>query len=375
MILMLILGSVHAFSVFLEPLEAEFSVSRSLTSATYSISLVCLTVSVLIGHHVFKRLNPSALALVLCLVAAVGCLAAGNASSIYAVWIGYGAVFGAANGIGYALSLQTAAQANPDNKGLAVGIITACYALGAAFSPYLFDLAIARSGFSGAMFGLAGTLIVAGILVCVLFKSAGSQLQVANDNAKAEDKRSVSLLVKLWICYGTAVFGGLMIIGHATGIMRIVTANDTLVLLAPVAVALFNMLGSLSGGFLADRLPLKRLLITLPVISAVALAGLLLTKNPVLVLAFLGVVGLAYGAIISVYPVAVSDYFGALAGVSAYGKVFTAWGTAGLAGPILAGGLYEAFDGYQQAMLLAGVSGIISSAFALGISRPRTPVA
>ncbi len=53
------LGSVHAFSVFLIPLESSFETTRSMVSLTYSLALVALTVAVLLGHHVFSRFSPS----------------------------------------------------------------------------------------------------------------------------------------------------------------------------------------------------------------------------------------------------------------------------------------------------------------------------
>ncbi|MEM9240714.1 MAG: hypothetical protein AAGB07_12130 [Pseudomonadota bacterium] len=46
------LGSIHAFSVFVVPLEEKFGVGRSDVSLTFSLSLVSLTLAVLIGHRI-----------------------------------------------------------------------------------------------------------------------------------------------------------------------------------------------------------------------------------------------------------------------------------------------------------------------------------
>ncbi len=368
MLLMLVLGSVHAFSVFLEPLETELSATRSLTSATYSISLAALTISVLLAHRVFRNFKPWSVASALCLLAAGGCITASVATDIYLVWLTYGLVFGSANGIGYALSLQTAAQANPQHKGLAVGLITACYALGAAVAPYLFDLAIQWNGFSGAMIVLAGALTVTAPVAHTLFRSGNTRLEVTASGHAASDEVDKPLIRKLWLCYGTAVFGGLTIIGHATGVMSQITSDAALILLAPAMVALLNMTGSLSGGFLADRMRTSILLVVLPLLSALALVGLLFLPYPLLALVCLGLVGFAYGAIISVYPVSVSNTFGEIKGVAAYGRIFTAWGAAGLAGPVIAGGMYETFGGYHEALLLALASGLLSSMLVLAFT-------
>ena len=57
-LLCFVLGSVHAFSVFLTPLETMFSVSRANVSLIYSLSLISLTISVLLGPKFYSRLLP-----------------------------------------------------------------------------------------------------------------------------------------------------------------------------------------------------------------------------------------------------------------------------------------------------------------------------
>ena len=46
LILSFVMGSIHAFSVLLEPIETEFNVSRTFSSLTYSISLLSITLAV-----------------------------------------------------------------------------------------------------------------------------------------------------------------------------------------------------------------------------------------------------------------------------------------------------------------------------------------
>ena len=89
-------------------------------------------------------------------------------------------------------------------------------------------------------------------------------------------------------------------------------------------------------------------------------------------LALLGCVGFAYGAIIAVYPVAIAERF-AEDGARAYGRVFIAWGFAGLVAPWSAGLLYDGYGEYQPAMVIAAVVAILSAlgagAFRLGVIR------
>lgn len=90
-----------------------------------------------------------------------------------------------------------------------------------------------------------------------------------------------------------------------------------------------------------------------------------------MVVALLSLVGLAYGSIIAVYPVAIADAFGER-GPQAYGQVFVAWGFAGLVAPWCAGLVYDLSNGYGLAMLIAALIAI-GSAFSAGLFRLGKP--
>ena len=124
---------------------------------------------------------------------------------------------------------------------------------------------------------------------------------------------------------------------------------------ATTIVAFGNMLGGFSAGYYADRLSSRVLLRWLPLFTALGLILLVLPLSSTWILAFvaLGVVGYCYGAIIAVYPVAVTDIFGALAAPRIYGQVFTAWGLAGLLGPWASGWLFDQTGSYLTALLAA----------------------
>ncbi len=324
MILMLILGSIHSFSVFLEPLENSFHASRSMVSATYSLALGFLTLSVLFGHHIYARLRPPLLVAFICILGATGCALASAASSLPIVWLEYSLLFGVANGLGYGFTLQISAQANPQWKGLAMGIITACYALGAVISPLFFNMLLTNNGFAGAMQGLAICLVLVIPICCGLLAMANTKLKLTSPLENEDNSSHKILIIKLWIGYGTAVAAGLIAIGHATGITRASGLDDQRVLLAPIIIAIFNMVGSLMGGNLADKLPIKQVLIIFPTLSSVGLFLLAFFDSGLLVLSCLAIIGFSYGAIIAAYPAVVGALFGSADGIKIYGRIFTA---------------------------------------------------
>lgn len=355
-----VLGSIHAFSVFLEPLEVQFSASRSTISLTYSLALVALTCAVLFGPRIFARWSAATFILLACGLAAIGAVLAGLAGSLPVVWLGYSLIFGAANGLGYGFGLQIAAQVNPGREGLAMGIVTAAYAFGAVLSPALFDLAVAVRGFPAAMMALAGVLIVTGGVSAALMRTAAARFQSA---PQGPSTRSVSgrSLPLLWLGYFGGVLAGLMVIGHAAGIAASLRPGLA-AWLAPMVIAACNLLGSLAGGRLADKMSLGLLLASLALMTSAALVGLAAFGRVSGLMIGLGIVGFAYGGTIAAYPAAVAKLYGMDQSARVYGRVFTAWGSAGLVGPWFAGYLFDISGDYRLALLTAAAIGLVSVA-------------
>ena len=166
-----VLRSIHSFSVFLAPLEAAFGADRATVSLTYSLGLVFLTAAVLFGPRVYERVAPWLIFAIVACVGAAGAFLASTAESVAMLWISYGTIFGAANGIGYGFGLQFAARANPTRAGFSMGAVTAAYALGAALSPLAFQAAIGAEGHSLALRGLAVAVLVAGLIAALLMST------------------------------------------------------------------------------------------------------------------------------------------------------------------------------------------------------------
>lgn len=354
------LGTVHGFSVFLAPLEAQLSRGRGTISLTYSFALVAITAAVLFGPRIYGRTSPRRLVLAVGAVSAGGAVLAGSAGSLLQLWLGYSLLFGLANGVGYGFSLQFSAQVSPGREGFAMGVVTAAYALGAAVSPVCFEWALARGGFGAAMWGLAGALVLVSAGAAVAYGPARAQFP-----SRAQAPPSEARVLPLWLVYGAGVLAGLMAIGHAAGIAQ-ANAPQAAAWLAPAVLAVCNLGGSLLGGRLVDSLAPRRLLSALPALSTAALLAVALLPGAWPVFLGLGAIGFAYGGIIAAYPAVIAKQVGPAASADVYGRVFTAWGSAGLAGPWLAGALFDATGGYLVALLLAA---LVAAASAFGAGR------
>jgi OFA family oxalate/formate antiporter-like MFS transporter len=370
-LLALALGSIHAFSVLVLPLESRFQAPRALVSVTYSIALGTLTLAVLLGHRVFARFSASRFVLIIGTVGALGAGVAATAPSLPVFWLGYSLLFGGANGMGYGYGLQIASQSNAGREGTAMGIVTAAYALGATISPVLFAQALTFGGIQAAMFGL-GIALISAALTCA------SLMHVSGATFKSEGRQSAQTNLRrgefalLWVGYGSAVAAGLMTIGHATGIASSQKFGGA-IWAAPALIAAFSLAGSLIAGRLVDRMAALRLLVSLPALSVAALSVLSVPISPGLMMCCLAVVGFSYGGIIAAYPAVIAKMFGAAQSSLIYGRVFTAWGCAGIVSPWLAGRLFDSTGSYQWALRIAGLFGLLSICAILALFRRGRP--
>ncbi|WP_162913369.1 MFS transporter [Rhodospirillaceae bacterium SYSU D60014] len=361
------LGSLHAFSVFLEPLERSFSATRAEVSLLYSLATACLTLSLLGGHVLYRLIPPAALAGLVGLVAAIGMAVAGAGSSLLVIGFGYSVLFGMANGIGYGFSLQIARQALPDRKGFAIGAVTAAYAFGVVIFARVFAVLIAVGGAGTAMLVMAGVLLCAGAGAASLLKLsragefAPAPLLLPIDGA-LRDRRLFSLL---WTGYCLAAAAGLMAMGHAAGIVAAKGGQAEQLVFGTMLIGLGNGAGGFTAGWLADRWPGRILLMFFTILSAAVLALLAYTTSPVAAIVALASVGFAYGGIIAIYPIAIADYYRPEDVAKVFGRVFTAWGIAGLAAPWIAGILFDASGSYVLALALAAVAALFAAATAM----------
>ncbi len=355
-LLAFILGSLHAFSVLLLPMETEFDVSRGAASMTYSIALIALAAAVLTGYKLYTRIAPPAYVVMTGTLAAAGCVLAALSPSTALVWLGFGLIFGAANGLGYGYALQFSGRAVPERKGFAMGIITAAYALGAVIFPVPLRIAIETGGWVTALLFLAVCLLLFSVLSALTLSRAGITYGANAEPPGRIARGTGKQIAWLWLSYCGAVTAGLMAIGQATGLAASVGSGTFWIVAAPIAVASANMIGSLLAGILVDRMGGRSVLSFLALISAVALLTMAIASHLTTTMIGLAIIGFAYGGTIVAYPAYISERYGAITGTVVYARVFTAWAAAGLLGPAGAGLLFDRYGNYWLALMLAAVA-------------------
>ncbi len=365
-------GTIHAFSVFVAPLESALGAGRDTVSLAYSLALVSLTLAVLIGPRLWRLAPPATVAAAAMLLAAVG-TALTALPSVAALYLGYGLLFGFANGTGYGFALVIASHALPQRRGVAMGVVTAMYAVGATAAALLFRYSNDAIGHTGTLFAAACVFAALAVLAAMLLSRSGLVIawpeRRARGSAAPEGPIAFPHLALLWLGFGAGSMAGLMALGHAAEVVRNHGGTELMITLGVMIITATNAVGGFATGWLADRNLIARLMTGLPVLAVIGLLVLAAGPGPVVSIAALSLVEISYGGVIALYPIAVTRLAGPSLGPALYGRIFTSWGVAGFAGPWLAGLLFEGGGHYETAFLVAAGVAVVSSLAALPLRR------
>ncbi len=359
------IGTLYTWSIFVASIEAEFGQSRAAISLVFSVATGCFTVGMFVRPWLLPRVTPQAVALLSCLLAAAGLLLA-RGDSVWSVILGFGVLFGFANGLGYGSSLQVVQHAAWHRTGLFTGIAVSSYMLGSVTGSPLLATVLAASSYRSAFLILAAYFLAAGTAAFLLLRWSGVGRCLTDRAAKAGEGRvSLGAAAILWSVFFLSSLVGVMILAHAAPLAASFPGGEPYLALAAVMVALGNGVGRLAGGWLGDQLDPRALLSGAPALIAIALTAVLAMQNLEVLLAALCLVGAGYGCISACLPAIVARVYGVGSSTRIYSRIFTAWGVAGLLGPYAGGILFDLKGDYGLASLLAMVTALAAALIAL----------
>jgi OFA family oxalate/formate antiporter-like MFS transporter len=174
----------------------------------------------------------------------------------------------------------------------------------------------------------------------------------------------------LWAAYCLGTTAGLMTISQLVPLARNAGLGATAAAYALTVGAFGNAGGRILSGWLSDSLGRLATLRTMVLISASAMPVLFAVRDQVaLFYLAVAVVYWCYGTQLSVFASTTADFYGTRNLGANYGALFTAWGTAGVIGPLIAGRVFDATKSYQYAFYAAAVLAL-GALGALLIARP-----
>jgi len=412
----LALGAIYAWSVFTARLTAPdgaYAFSASQTAWIFSAGLSTFAIVMVLAGRVLPRVGPRLLSLIGGAMLGAGYILGGLfGESFWVQLLCIGVIAGAGIGLTYVVPISVCVKWFPDKKGMITGLAVAGFGFGATIW-----VKLAGSWFGGLLnttnvFGLPGvqsvfviygvalaSLVIVGSVVMVNppenYLPAGwtPPTSANGDHEGAVEFRARDMLrtrqfYMLWSVFMSASIAGLMVIYciklfgidalEHNGVANAGAITGT----AMAWYAIFNGLGRIAWGSISDRLGRRSTIILMSALQGVTM---LMTYHVFIsfgmVYGFIfaaALIGFNYGGAFALFPAITADYFGNKNVGSNYGWMFTAYGVAGLAGPLLAGYFKDAAQGAAQPsvwmtpFIIAGVVCLLGALVMTFATRPRS---
>ena len=364
------IGTLYTWSIFVAPIEAAFDQSRAAVSLVFSVATAAFTIGMFAGSWVLRRRTPQTIALLSCLLAATG-LALATGESVWLVILGFGVLFGLANGLAYGSSLQVVQHAVPRRTGLLTGIAVSSYMLGSVVGSPLLGTVLEVASYRRTFWMLAAYLAAAGVLAFLVLRwSRIDRCLTHRETEPLQSGASFGAMAILWSVFFLSSLVGVMVLAHAAPLAASSPGGERHLALAAMLVALGNGVGRLAGGWLSDGLHPRALLSGAPALIGVALGATLAMPRLDVLLAALFVIGVGYGCVAGCLPAILARSYGVRSSTRLYGRLFTAWGLAGLLGPYLGGLLFDAQGDYGLANIAATVAAFAAASIGATYRHP-----
>lgn len=382
----LALGSLYAWSVFVLPLEQEFGWTRAETSWTFTIAIVTFAASFIVAGRLQDLRGPRICAAIGGTLVGAGFILSSFTSSLTYLYLIFGVVVGLGNGFGYATPMPVASKWFPDKRGLVVGLMVGGYGAGSAiFGPVATSLIQSvgwRPTFQilGVLFfamGMVGTWLLqnppAGYQPPGWTPSTtGAAAQRSTRDYTTADMMRTPTFYALWIAYCLGATAGLMVISQLVPFARAAGLTAGAATFAITIGAAGNAGGRILSGWLSDTLGRLTTLRAMVLLSAMAMPIWFVVREELaLFYVFAVVVYWCYGTQLSVFASTTADFYGTRHLGMNYGLLFSAWGVAGIIGPMIGAQVFDAFGDYRYAFYTAGALALVSLASLLAARPPQ----
>ena len=384
-VMQIALGAVYAWSVFRIPLTEAYGWSIGEVTLAFTIAIFVLGFAAFGGGLWMRRAGPRPVALAAGALYGLGVILASFAGGrLWLLYLSYGLIAGIGLGLGYIVPVATLVKWFPDRRGMITGIAVAGFGSGALITAPLATRLIAQVGASNT-FAILGVLYLIAVMSAACFmrnpppgyRPAGWEPSAVQQRQRSAKTYTLQEAIATWQWYGLWALlflnttAGIAIISQAGPMAQEIAQATPAAAAALVgAIAIANGAGRFLWGWLSDVIGRRTVFLLMFPIQAIVFALLPAVESFAVLTALACVVLLCYGGGFGTMPAFTADYFGAENVGSIYGLMLTAWGFAGVLGPMLIAGLRESTGQYAEALYVIGGLMFVSTAIPLLLGGP-----
>lgn len=375
LVMQLCLGNLYTWSIFRSPLMKDYGWTIAQATVPFTLSIVFFAVGMVIAGRWQDKAGPRTVGIFGGILMGVGFIVASFAgSTLPGLYFGYGILAGLGVGFAYVTPIATCIKWFPDMRGAITGLAVLGFGAGSMIGAPLGTTLIGQMG-------VLQTFLVFGIVfgtLCAIGASflrnppagyrpagwtppapaAGKPAATKHDYAPSEMAQTIQFYL-LWFIYLFGAGVGLMVISQAVPMgVELAQLTPGVAAGALGTMAIFNGLGRPAFGGISDKIGRTMATVLAFATYVVALVFVLPNANTFATYTIgISIVGFAYGGYLALMPSFTADYFGTKNLGLNYGLVFSAWGAAGVMGPIIGAQVRAATGAWTNAFwILAGLS-------------------
>jgi MFS transporter, OFA family, oxalate/formate antiporter len=386
-IMQIALGAVYAWSVFRIPLTKTFGWSISQVTFAFTLAILMLGFASFVGGLWMRKSGPRTVAIAAGIFYGAGVfLASLSAGHLYWLYFSYGFLGGIGLGLGYIVPVATLVKWFPDRRGMITGIAVAGFGAGALITAPIASRLIISIGVLKT-FAVLGIAYFIAVTIPALFmkdpppgfapagwkpSAAQTKQRVARDYTLGESLRKWQWYA-LWAMLFLNTSAGISIISQAAPMAEEITRVSAALAAGMVGIiSIANGSGRFLWAWLSDGIGRRAVFLLMFLIQAVVFwlmphvtgFGIFTT------LAF--IVLLCYGGGFGTMPAFATDYFGPTNVGSIYGLMLTAWGFAGVFGPMLIASIRQNTGHYAEALNVIAIVVLVSAILPLITHPPKS---
>lgn len=357
------IGSVYAWSVLTKPIMQAMGFTLQETTWTFSIAILFLGLSAgFLGSYV-EKYGPRRSGLVSTVFFGIGMLGTAFAlsqHSLLLMYLFYGVIGGIGLGTGYITPVSTLVKWFPNNRGLATGLAIMGFGFASLIAGPVMQLLIAK-------YGLINNFIILGCVYMVIMTASSLYLEPPKVPAVTEVKAKLASLPEnnqaqytvneamktwhfyaLWWIFFTNITCGIGLLAVASPMAQEVIQMTPLAAASMVGIiGLLNGLGRIVWSTISDYIGRRNTYIMFFLLEIIAFYMLASVTDSFLFQALIFLIITCYGGGFSCMPAYLSDLFGTKQLSAIHGRILTAWGLAGIAGPLLLSWIKETTNSYS----------------------------
>lgn len=339
LIMMMLMGTVYAYSIFRTPIEELFGIGTFLSGLPYMTSLLFYALSMMVTGRLMKPRFLRRIVMIGTILIALGWLISGLTTSFIILVLSYGVLIGTGVGMVYGVPIYMVQKLFPMKSGFMTGIVLLGFGMSPLITAPLASVLIEQTNLQTSFIIFSVIFMVIQFPLSFMFiLNEYKDFKMMKSDVKEHQK--LKPFKRIYLLFVIATTIGLMMIGlsHQIG----VTYYHFDRVDVTVSLSIFAVLNGVARpifGKLMDKKGFKfTSMVSLSLIVLASVIGILNQgENLILFMISFGLFWFNLGAWLAIVPATIKELYGMKQYTRKYGTMFTAYGVGSIIGTLVSG--------------------------------------